>query len=53
MHIKTDKQVFGGDETEKINQLTVYVENLREEIEFRLSTLSQKIESIYDILRKM
>ena len=53
MQIKTDKKVLEGESDDKINQLTGYVENLREEIEFRLSTLNRKIEELYDILRKM
>ena len=51
MYIKTDKTQIEGTSEEKINQMRAYVENLREEIEFRLSTLNQKIESIYEILR--
>ena len=51
MQIKTDKAQIEGTFEEKINQLEVYIENLREEIDFRLSTINQKIESIYEILR--
>ena len=52
VYIKTDKIVPSGESEERIKELTAYVENLREEIEFRLITLSNKIESIYEILRK-
>ncbi len=51
MQIKTNKSQIEGTFEEKINQLEVYIENLREEIDFRLSTINQKIESIYEILR--
>ena len=47
MHLKTIRPTYSGaDMVEKISMLISYVEELGEEISFRLETLSQAVENI-------
>ncbi len=53
MQLKTDRINFDGTDSEKINRLINYTETLRDEIDFRLSSLKEKQDAIYEILRKI
>ncbi|MBQ6894970.1 MAG: hypothetical protein IJN40_05715 [Clostridia bacterium] len=47
MHLKTIKPTYSGTDTaEKISMLISYVEELGDEIAFRLEVLSQAVENI-------
>ena len=47
MHLKTIKPTYSGTDTaEKISMLISYVEELGDEIAFRLEVLSQAVEKI-------
>lgn len=47
MYLKTMKPTYSGADTlEKISMLISYVEEMGEEIAFRLETLSQAVENI-------
>ena len=54
MYLKTIRPTYSGSDTiEKISMLIAYVEELGEEISFRLETLSQAVENIKrDIYRE-
>ena len=53
MQLKTDKPIFDGTSDNKINQLAVYSENLKQEIAFRLSTLSKRIDTLQAAISKL
>ena len=53
MQLKTDKPIFDGTADDKINQLAVYNENLKQEIAFRLSTLSKRIDTLQATVSKL
>lgn len=47
MHLKTIRPTYSGADTiDKIAMLIAYVEELSEEISFRLETLSEAVENI-------
>lgn len=47
MHLKTLRPTYSGADTlEKISMLISYVEEMGEELAFRLETLSQAVENI-------
>lgn len=53
MYLKTNKPIFDGNADDKITQLANYNENLKEEIAFRLNTLSKRIDSLYVLIEKL
>ena len=53
VQLKTDKPIFDGSADNKINQLAVYNENLKQEIAFRLSTLSKRIDTLQAAISKL
>ena len=53
MQLKTDRFTFDDKDTDKISSLINYTENLRDEIDFRLTSLKEKIDTMQEIVRKI
>ena len=53
MQLKTDRFNYELSDKDKQEALINYIENLRDEIDFRLTGLKEKLDTVYKILKEI